>query len=113
MSDIDFLTCSMDDVIERSLRLHPAALAGAMQDAYRAHDAAANTMLDGPAVRMAREMATVATELRQRLASRLLATRADMACLSFNQRIMLFGAAYKLQCVPLATAMDIAARSAQ
>lgn len=109
-SGIDFLTCTMDDVIARSILLHPTMLQDALTKAYRAHLDAATTMVDGPACRMAHEMSVTALEVRARIASGLLASAGDCHCLTFSQRMLAFGAAYKLQCLPYATAMDIATR---
>lgn len=109
-ADIDFLTCTMDDVIARSILLHPTMLQDALTKAYRAHLDAATTMVDGPACRMAHEMSVTALEVRARIASGLLASAGDCHCLTFSQRMLAFGAAYKLQCLPYATAMDIATR---
>ena len=110
-ADIDFLTCTMDDVIARSILLHPTMLQDALTKAYRAHLDAATTMVDGPACRMAHEMSRDRvrgssshcqwpTGQRWRIA---IASHSTNACWHI-------GAAYKLQCLPYATAMDIATR---
>lgn len=109
-SGIDFLTCTMDDVIARSILLHPTMLTDMLRSAARTHAEASGTMLDGPAVRMAREMATEAGEVALRVETGLLASAGDCHCLTFSQRIIAFGAAYKLQCVPMSLALEIAAR---
>lgn len=109
-ADIDFLTCTMDDVIARSILMHSSMLTDMLRSAARTHAEASRTMVDGPAVRMAREMATEAMEVAQRIDTGLLASADDCHCLTFSQRIIAFGAAYKLQCVPMSLALEIAAR---
>lgn len=109
-ADINFLTCTMDDVIARSILMHSSMLTDMLRSAARTHAEASRTMVDGPAVRMAREMAIEAGEVAQRVDTGLLASAADCACLTFSQRMIAFGAAYKLQCVPMSLALEIAAR---
>ena len=107
MYELDFMTCDADAVIRRSVVCHPSVLRDRLCDVARTHAEAAATMAnaDHVAHRVALDMCKSA----QRLAGRL-ANGEELTGLDFNERIIAFSAAARLQCIPPATATDIIGR---
>lgn len=104
---IDYLTCSMDDVIRRSLLLHPSLLADACARAAMIHAQARDTMHDGQARKIAGNMAKEAWSLARAVRDNELA---DPATLTFTQRQIAFAAAARLNCLHYSLAQAIAKR---
>lgn len=105
MNEINFLTCSMDDVIARSIALHPSLLAERLRDVATIHSKAAREMLGdlerGTAIKMANDCRSAASSV-EHLGHFVNAT--------FGQRLQAFSAAARLQCLTLSQAQAIAAR---
>ena len=107
MYELDFSTCNADAVIRRSVVCHPSLFRDRLCDVARTHAEAAATLAsaDHVAHRVALDMCKAA----QRLAGGL-ANGEELAGLDFNERIIAFSAAARLQCIPHATAADIVGR---
>lgn len=107
MYQIDFSTCTIDDVIERSIVCHPTLLIDSMISVAGIHDASAAHMYDATAKRIARGMAVAAQN-----AALLIRDMGKDAVplLSFGQRIQVFHQASKAQCLPRSVVNDIVAR---
>lgn len=105
---IDYNRCGMDDVIRRSLLLHPSLLADRMRDVARIHHAAACTFSgrDTEGGRIARQMQDTANDV----ANEITLDIADPATWTFGARVMTFSAAARLQCLTPALTAGIAAR---
>jgi hypothetical protein len=104
MYELDFSNCDADAVIRRSVVCHPSLLRDRLCDVARTHAEAAATMAsaDHVAYRVALDMCKAA----QRLAGRL-ANSEELSELNFNERIIAFSAAARLQCIPPSVATDI------
>lgn len=103
---INYNTCKMDDVIARSLAMHPSLLGEAIANAAKVHGQARDTMVSGETRRIAADMATLAWKM-------VLDIRTDdlFPCeLDFSSRIIAFTAAARLNCLSHLVAADIAAR---
>lgn len=109
---IDLCSCKMDDVIGRSILLHPSRLADAMVHVSSIHEQAGRTLRyrDTEAGRIAADMADDAALAAQAVREGDCAAFAFLADARFGQRVMLFAAACKLQCIPQNVAQSIAAR---
>lgn len=107
MYELDFATCDADAVIRRSVVCHPSVLRDRLCDVARTHAEAAATLAsaDHVAQRVALDMCKAA----QRLAGRL-ANSEELTGLDFNERVIAFSAAARLQCIPPSTATDIIGR---
>ncbi len=105
MYPIDFVSCTANDVIARSVTCHPTLFAERLLDIARVHDQAAATMLDCEATKISRRMAADCRQMADRLEHGEL-----LDGLSFSQRIIAFSAAAKLQCVSDSLARSIIAR---
>jgi hypothetical protein len=105
--DIDYTTCAMNDVIARSLRMHPSLLADACAAAGKIHQQARDTMHDGKAREIAGDMAKVAWGLFCTIRDDELS---DVAALTFTQRQIAFAAAARLNCLHYNLAHKIAMR---
>jgi hypothetical protein len=107
MYQIDFMTCTADDVIARSATCHPSLLADTLREQGRTHICAyaAIAAYDKHAGNVAANMASDCNTIAERLADD--GTTGD---LTFGQRIIAFGAAARLQCVPHAAQRSIASR---
>ena len=103
---IDFMTCSMDDVINRALAMHPSVLGDALASAAKIHQQARDTMFDGPARKVAADMATAAWTMFKAIQDNEFVA----ADLDFASRMIAFGAAAKLNCLSYNVAHAIAAR---
>jgi hypothetical protein len=111
--EIDYNTCSMDDVIRRSILLHPLLFASAMRDVSRIHQHAAGTLSyrDTEAKRIAIRMCDDACNVANAIDGIDHAgIGTDPAGWSFSARIMAFSAAARLNCLSFANAQYIAAR---
>lgn len=108
MADIDFNTCSMRDVIARSVLLHPSVLADSMRQVQKIHHAAACTFTgkDTPAGRIAAQMRNLASGVANDIAL----DRLNIEALHPMALLMTFAAAAKLQCLTSAIVTSIAAR---
>jgi hypothetical protein len=107
--EFDYTACTMNDVIARSLLMHPSLLADACAEAGKIHQQARDTMHDGEARRIAGDMAKVAWGLFCAIRDSELA---DVAALTFTQRQIAFAAAAKLNCLHYNLAHEIAKREA-
>jgi len=106
MDDIDFMTCSADDVIARSLRLHPSLYAEALFAAANTHTQAAALMVhDATAREVAKRCAADCNNVA------LAVGRGHLGTLSFGERIQAFTVACRLQCVNFALAKAIIGRT--
>ena len=106
MDDIDFMTCSADDVIARSLRLHPSLYAEALFAAANTHTQAAALMVhDATAREFAKRCAADCYNVA------LAVGRGHLGTLSFGERIQAFTVACRLQCVNFALAKAIIGRT--
>ena len=106
MYDLDFLTCSMTDVINRSVVFHPSLLRDMMLAAAKTHwdysNVAANKVAAGIALDMASNLRRMADELDM--------NDFDPEALELGERVQAFGIASKLHCLSPSLARDIAAR---
>ena len=107
MYKLDFATCTMDEVIARSLICHPSLLRHEALEAARIHTQAAKDMRDGAAKRSALDMA--------RAAQRIASIANSGGCASdlsddFGARVIAFARAAKLQLIPRATQNEICDR---
>lgn len=112
MYELDLNTCTVGDVIYRSLICHPTLLREAIETARDAHRAAAATMIDGKACHIADRLVvkcisllrTIDDMLDGQLDARLVVDN------DFYERIIAFTAAYRLQAISPAIAREILAR---
>lgn len=108
MYAIDLPTCNMNDIIQRSYVCHPTMFTEALQDAATTHREAARIMRYASKARQtAIDMAVDLDAVVQSVNYQDLSTEN----LTFSQRIMAFGVACRLQCIPHSSALDIAARN--
>jgi aminoglycoside N3'-acetyltransferase len=107
MYEINFATCTLEDVIERSATCHPGLFADTLREQARTHISAYSSIAayDRHAGNVAANMASDCNTMAERLAS-----DGDIGELTFGQRIIAFGIAARLQCVPHAAQRDIARR---
>jgi hypothetical protein len=105
--DIDYTTCTMNDVIARSLRMHPSLLADACAAAGKIHQQARDTTHDGKAREIAGDMAKDAWGLFCAIRDGEID---DLAALTFTQRQIAFAAAARLNCLHFNLAHSIAKR---
>lgn len=106
MYPIDFTTCTMLDVIQRSYVCHPTVLSDRLADAGATHRQARDTMVTGSARAIADRMSTVA----YRLAASVRDQELDVSNLDSDARIIAFTCAARLQCLSHAIMTDIAKR---
>lgn len=107
MYPIDFDTCSIADVIARSATCHPSLFADKLTAIAAIHHQASFSLRYSTGGRpIARGMGDSASDM----ARDLLAQEFDATALDFGAMIIAFGAACSLQCIPHATAKDIAGR---
>jgi hypothetical protein len=105
--NIDFNTCTMADVIARSLLLHPSLFAETLERVARTHrEASYSLRFDSKAAdiaaRMARECEFMADDI---------STGRGLNSLEFGETIQAFGVACKLQCISPGLGQEIAARA--
>lgn len=105
MYEIDFNTCSLDDVIERSVTCHPTLLVELLRAIAEIHSRSAREMFD----QVARKSAVGMAEDCRRAANSV-ETLGSLVGASFGMRMQAFTAACKLQLLPLSLAQDIAKR---
>ena len=112
MYQINFETCTMNDVIVRSIVCHPSMLADSLRANARIHYDAALVMHDKTAA-----IAANRCGIQCRNAAMLVETFYNVddklnkiAEFSFGERMAAFLAAAKLQLIPFATQHDICAR---
>lgn len=105
MYPIDFMNCTADDVITRSVTCHPTLFCEELRRVARIHCQAMNTLLDCEARRVADKMATDCLLLSNRLED-----SGTIGELTFGQRIIAFSAAARLQCVTNQLAHSIISR---
>ena len=112
MYQISFETCTMNDVIVRSIVCHPTTLAESLRANASIHYQVAETMHDKTAA-----IAANRCGIQCRNAAMLVDTFYDVddklnkiAEFSFGERIATFLAAAKLQLIPFATQHDICKR---
>lgn len=106
--EIDFLTCSMDDVIERSIVCHPSLLIDSMVGVADIHDASAAHMYDATAKRIARQMADDCKNAALLIRDE---GKGALSLFTFSQRIQVFHQAARAQCINRALEHEIAARA--
>ena len=108
MYPINFMTCSADDVIARSVTCHPSLLAEGMRQRAKAHIDAHLAMLprDAYAAKVAQGMADDCYLISHRLED-----GKGLGQLTFGQKIMLYSLAAKLQCLTHSQAQDILSRT--
>ena len=115
MDDIDFMTCSADDVIARSLRLHPSLYAEALFAAANTHTQAAALMVhDATAREVAKRCAADCHNVALAVGppqAPLLTAWINLGTLSFGERIQAFTVACRLQCINFALAKAIIGRT--
>jgi hypothetical protein len=105
MYGLDFTKCTAFDVIRRSALCHPTMFRDALCDVASIHAKAAATMHDCMAHRAALDMHKAAMKVAEQLAG-----GDEPHDLSISERIIAFSAAARLQCIPHATAAQIAGR---
>ena len=112
MYQINFETCTMNDVIVRSIVCHPTTLAESLRANASIHYTASDVMHDKTAA-----IAANRCGIQCRNAAMLVETFYDVddklnkiAEFSFGERMAAFLAAAKLQLIPFATQHDICAR---
>jgi hypothetical protein len=106
MADIDYLTCSMDDVINRSLLMHPSVFGDALAAVAKIHRQARDTVLTGKSRMVADDMCLKAWAMFKAIQDGELVA----ADLDLSSRLMAFSAAAKLNCLSFNVAHSIAAR---
>lgn len=101
---------TLDDVIRRSVSMHPSLLADAMRNVAQIHRNAAATYIDGPhlnaAKKIALDRAHECEETAQWISSDPDAI--DPSIWALSRRIMTFAQAAKLQCLPFSIQAEIA-----
>jgi hypothetical protein len=105
MYTIDFMTCSADDVIARSVVCHPSMLADQLCATAAIHERSAAEMHDRLARETAERMARDARTIADRLAN------GGTGELTHGQTIIVFSAAARLQCISHGLAADIVGRA--
>jgi hypothetical protein len=105
--DLDLSTCDAEAVIRRSVICHPSLLRDRLCDVSRTYAEAAAAMAN--ANRAGHHSASVMYEAAQRIIARL-ADGEELTGLDFNERIIAFSAAARLQCIPQAAAVQIIER---
>ena len=103
---INFMTCSADDVIARSVVCHPSLLAEGMRERAKAHIDAHLAMMPRDAAKVAQGMADDCYLISHRLED-----GEGLGQLTFGQKIMLYSLAAKLQCLSHSLAQDILSRT--
>jgi len=106
MYAIDFMTCSADDVIRRSIVCHPSLYAENLRNVAHIHAQAAmacehDTTAAKIASRLARECRTIAEHIE---------AGDEVIASGTSETIQAFSVAARLQLIPHATAKDIIAR---
>jgi hypothetical protein len=106
MYQIDFMTCTADDVIARSAICHPSLFADTLREQGRTHIGAYAAMAqrDKYGANVAAGMASDCNTVADWIADE---RRSD---LTFGQRVIAFAAAARLQCLSHAVAQDIVSR---
>ena len=107
MHEIDFSTCSMADVITRSVTCHPTLFRDALLASAKVHNDYSNVTHDRVAARSALGMSS---DLR-RVADDINIDSFYVDNLTFSERILAFAEAAKLQLIPRATKQDIVSRA--
>ena len=106
MYPINFMTCTAQEVIARSVTCHPTMFAEELSNVARIHAGAANTMHDRRACDVAAKLARECFGLADRLQ---VGDRLDT--LTFGETISAFSRAAHLQLIPPAVAQAIVDRS--
>jgi hypothetical protein len=96
MYQIDFLTCTMRDVITRSAVCHPSLFAESMRSAAKVHAEYAVVTHNATVARIARRMSVSLNSM----ARDLTLDRFDANVLDLGEVIQAFGIAAKLNLVP-------------
>lgn len=105
---LDTATCTMSDVIERSIAMHPTLFGEALASVAATHlQAAVSVPHHREASGIAKRMHGEAYEMAQCL---LVGDGFEPAHLSLSHRIIAFGVACRLQCIPHHVASSIAGR---
>ena len=113
MYEIDFSTCTRDDVLIRSIVCHPSALIDALNGAARIHWAAgAELSYDRIAARTAMQAGNDCKGAINRVEA-YQDDKTILADMPFGEMIQMFHQAAKLQCVPFATGCEIIERVAR
>lgn len=108
MYDIDFQTCSVRDVIARSVTCHPSLMIELLTRAGNSHVEASETVLDEDTRRTYNDMHTACTWAAKWVYTEDL----EALCRDLEARGAAFLIACRLQCVPRAAWHDIAKRDA-
>src|SRR5207248_7177864 len=95
MAPINLSICTAADVIARSVLCHPTLFRDVLCDVARTHAEAARTMHDCAAKGTALNMCKAADQV-----AAMLANEQPLTGLDFNQRMIAFSAAARLQCIP-------------
>ena len=110
MYEIDFLTCTMRDVIARSVACHPSLFAESLENTARIHHEFCVTTMDKTATR-------IALDMRAACLAAAVSARDDNvdAIISHGRTSMIcaFTAAMKLQCLPRYIANEICDRDSE
>jgi hypothetical protein len=105
--ELDLSTCNAEAVIRRSVVCHPSLLRDRLCDVSRTYAEAAAAM--ATANRAGHRSALVMRDAAQRVVARL-AGEEELTGLDFNERIIAFSAAARLQCIPQTAAVEIIER---
>lgn len=106
MYPIDFTKCTAADVIKRSVVCDRTLFRDALYDVVRTHAEAARTIHDSVAQRSALSLCKAADQVAAKLAN-----EQPLTALNFNQNMVAFSTAAKLQLIPHALAAEIVGRA--
>jgi hypothetical protein len=110
MYAIDFNTCTIDDVIARSITCHPTMLADTLRANARAHFNARDTMHDREAQQAAQRSGQQCRVVACIIEHAAVIEVEPIERMSFGERLAAFSAAARLQCLPHSVSSAICAR---
>lgn len=105
MTELDFQTATMKDIIARSIAMHPSLLVDSMVEISNIHRQYGQ-LSTGPTATSARNMAIACEEAIDFIEDGDL----DALCANFSAYIQTFEQACRLQCITPATKREIAER---
>jgi hypothetical protein len=107
MYAIDFITCSADDVIRRSVTCHPSLYAENLRNVAHIHaQAAIMSEHDTTAAKIASRLATECRAIAERIEA-----GDEVIASTLSETIQAFSVAARLQLIPHAAAKDIIGRA--